>query len=76
MSDWIQLTTSIVTLLGVGGSIWLALLNRKQIEVVHRATNSMKDELVAAVGEAAHAKGMSDERDKVASAVDQARKTQ
>lgn len=32
----------------------------KQIEVIHAATNSMKDALVAATGSAAHAQGLAE----------------
>jgi hypothetical protein len=49
-------------MLGAGGAIYISLRNSKKIEVVHKATNSMKDELVEAVRLAAHAKGIEDER--------------
>lgn len=35
----------------------LALWNNRKIEAVHKATNSMKDDLVKVTGQAEHAKG-------------------
>jgi len=42
---------------GIGGLV-ISIRNRRSIEQVHKATNSMKDELVAEVREAALAQGL------------------
>lgn len=45
----------------------VAMIGVSKIEQVHKATNSMKDELVEATREAAHASGVADEREDAAS---------
>lgn len=51
-----QLMTAVAALVAALAS----LRNGRKIDVVHKATNSMKDELVAASAEAAHAAGVID----------------
>jgi hypothetical protein len=44
--------------------IIVGLRNSRQIKEVHDATNGMKAELVRVTGEAEHAKGVKEERDR------------
>ena len=66
MSD-VVLTALIVTagptLLGIFNTLMLSK-NSKRIEEVHKATNSMKDELVQTTKLAAHAAGVLEEKTK------------
>lgn len=54
-----QLITSIATLIGV-------LRVSRKVEDVHKATNSMKDELVAVTQKEAFAAGQKDEKERQA----------
>lgn len=56
--DWATIIGAVF--LGAGQLYLLHLQNKveKKIEVVHKATNSMKDALVKVTGEAEHAKGV------------------
>lgn len=53
-SEIIQVATALTSLC----TLIVAVVNVFKIEIIHKATNSMKDELVAAVRSSAHAKGM------------------
>lgn len=68
MPSWGEIA-QIITAIAAVGAFLNSWRNSRKIEIVHKATNSMKDELVAAVGTAEHARGMLDERTKVAGAV-------
>jgi hypothetical protein len=61
ISEISQVLTSIAA---IGGLI-VSVLNRRKIETVHRATNSMKDELVALTAKSSHAEGVKEEKDRV-----------
>ncbi len=52
-----QIITSIATLLGVAGTIYIGVRNSNKIDVIHEATNSMKDELVTVTKSASRAEG-------------------
>lgn len=58
MAEIAQLITSIATLIGVGGSIYLSWRNSVKIQAVHEATNGKMDTLIKVVGEAEFAKGV------------------
>lgn len=64
MKDVAPIILSIATLIATIGSIWMSYRNSKKIEVVHVATNSMKDQLVREVREASLLQGAADERAK------------
>ena len=68
MPTWSDVAQLITALAAVGAFV-LSWHNSRKIEIVHRATNSMKDQLVAEVRKAEHAQGMKDEKDNVAAAV-------
>lgn len=51
---WILLFVAISNL----ATAWLTYKTRQDVQVVHMATNSMKDALVAATGKAEHAAGV------------------
>lgn len=60
-----QLGTLIVTVITLYRSFMNSRAikeNTKSIEIVHKATNSMKDELVAEVRRSEHAQGMQDQK--------------
>jgi len=64
-TDNVQIVKDILSFLTPLLSVVVLLLYKKlQIDVnkIERATNSMKDALVAKTDEAAHARGMSDQR--------------
>jgi len=63
LGELAQLITSVATLLGVLGGMYVSLRNAAKIEQVHKATNSMKDELVAATKIASKAEGRQEQRD-------------
>ncbi len=59
-SDAVQVAivaTTGPTLIGLIG-LWLQYSNRGNIQKIEKSTNSMKDALVKATGEAKHAEGM------------------
>jgi hypothetical protein len=61
VDDWVRLITAAAALVGAVSSMFNRVgLQRanKQIDVIHAATNSMKDELVAAVRAEATATGI------------------
>jgi hypothetical protein len=53
---------NLLTALAAIGAFVISVYNSVKIEIVHKATNSMKDELVKEVRKSEHAKGMKDER--------------
>lgn len=55
-------TAQLITALAALGAFILSLYNNRKIEQIHVATNSMKDALVAATGDAAHAAGKEEGR--------------
>lgn len=60
--------TQLISALAAVGSLVFGIWNNWKIETVHKATNSMKDELVAAVAAREHARGVKDEQDAQAAA--------
>lgn len=67
MPSW----TELALLLGVGvnaiavvGGLFVSIRNSRGIEGIRKATDGMKDELVAEVRSSAHAKGVKQEQDK------------
>lgn len=58
MSEIAQLITSVATLIGVVGGLYLSWRNHKGIEQIHVATNSMKDALVVSTATASRAEGV------------------
>ena len=59
-----QIITSIATLIAACGAILIGWWNAAKIEEVHKATNSMKDELVAATAKSSKAEGIKEEKDR------------
>jgi hypothetical protein len=54
-----------IALFNLAGVMWVAYLQYRlkyKVEVIHQATNSMKDALVAATASASHLQGMADQR--------------
>lgn len=60
--DFISSVGQLLIGLGVFGNMLLSWFNGKKIEQVHKATNSMKDELVKTTQVAGEYKGRADER--------------
>ena len=58
-----QIITSVATLIAACGAILIGWWNARKIEEVHKATNSMKDELVAATAKSSKAEGLKEGRD-------------
>ena len=63
MNDIAPIILSLATLITSIGSVLMSWRNSKKIEVVHLATNSMKDQLVSEVRTASLLKGAADERE-------------
>jgi len=59
MGDWIPVLNSVLLFATALLTFW----NNRKIEQVHRATNSMKDELVREVKQASHAEGLKEGRE-------------
>lgn len=57
-----EVSQFLTALAAVGGLI-VSFLNRKKIEIVHKATNSMKDELVALTAKSSFQEGVKHEQD-------------
>lgn len=62
MPSWGE-AAQIITALAALGSVVMGWWNNRKIEQVHKATNSMKDELVASVRDASLAKGLKQGRE-------------
>lgn len=64
MSDavLVALIVSIPSTIVAFANIWLQFRNGRKVEEIHKATNSMKDELVAATRAAALLTGAAEER--------------
>lgn len=58
VAEIIQIITSLATLTAAIGTVLISWNNSTKIEQVHVATNSMKDQLVAATASASHASGV------------------
>jgi hypothetical protein len=54
---------NLLTAFAAVGALVFSILNSIKIETVHKATNSMKDELVAVTKLASHAEGMKDQKE-------------
>lgn len=57
-----EISQLITSFAAVGGLI-ISWLNRRKIETVHKATNSMKDELVALTAKSSFQEGVKHEQD-------------
>ncbi len=57
MRDLALLVSSFATLITAIGSLVIGIRNTRKIELVHKATNSMKDELVRSTAKASEAEG-------------------
>jgi hypothetical protein len=64
MNDASALLTAVAHLLLSFATFLAAVVAVFKIEKVHKATNSMKDELVASTRSAAHASGVKEEHDR------------
>lgn len=58
MWEWIDGISQVIIAAGVIAGWWQSVRNGRSIETVHRATNSMKDELVSAVRSEATSAGI------------------
>jgi hypothetical protein len=67
ITETTQILTSFASMVTAGAALWASLRNARKIDVqagdikkIEIATNSMKDALVKATGEAAHAAGLAE----------------
>ena len=59
MPTWGEVA-QLITAFAVALTAWSSMRNGRKIEEVHKATNSMKDELVAATRSESHAAGVAE----------------
>jgi len=60
-----QLITAIATFIAAAGALIVSIHNTRKIREVHIATNSMKDELVAATAKSSKAEGVKEEKERI-----------
>jgi hypothetical protein len=58
-----QLITAMATLVTAVSALVVGIRNSRKIEEVHKSTNGKMEELLNVTRDAAHAKGMKDEKD-------------